>query len=99
MAQTRKPSLRQVKAPVPDYALRVELQYIEPAIWRRIIVPGSIRLGKLHFGRGLIGDTGSATFHGPKLTINASIPINLGRYDGLSGYFIIARAQRNAWQA
>ncbi|WP_429327351.1 plasmid pRiA4b ORF-3 family protein [Paraburkholderia atlantica] len=40
--------MRLVKAPVPDYVLRVELKYIKPAIWRRIIVPGSIRLGKLH---------------------------------------------------
>ncbi len=48
MAQARKSSLRLVKAPVPDYVLRVELQYIKPVIWRRIIVPGSIRLGKLH---------------------------------------------------
>lgn len=40
--------MRLVKAAVPDYVLRVELKYIKPAIWRRIIVPGSIRLGKLH---------------------------------------------------
>lgn len=48
MTQARKSFLRQVKAPVPDYVLRVELQYIKPAIWRRIVVPGSIRLGQLH---------------------------------------------------
>lgn len=48
MDQPRKPAVRRVKASVPDYVLRVELQYIKPAIWRRIIVPGSIRLGKLH---------------------------------------------------
>ncbi|KVV10226.1 plasmid pRiA4b ORF-3 family protein [Burkholderia ubonensis] len=48
MVQPRKPAVRLVKAPVPDYVLRVELKYIKPAIWRRIIVPGSIRLGKLH---------------------------------------------------
>lgn len=48
MVQARKSSPRLVKAPVPDYVLRVELQYVNPAIWRRIIVPGSIRLGKLH---------------------------------------------------
>nr|WP_322075672.1 plasmid pRiA4b ORF-3 family protein [Burkholderia cenocepacia] len=48
MVQPRKPAVRLVKAPVPDYILRVELKYIKPAIWRRIVVPGSIRLGKLH---------------------------------------------------
>ncbi|AJY27280.1 MULTISPECIES: plasmid pRiA4b ORF-3 family protein [Burkholderia] len=48
MVQPRKPAVRLVKAPVPDYVLRVELKYIKPAIWRRIVVPGSIRLGKLH---------------------------------------------------
>lgn len=48
MVQARKSSPRLVKAPVPDYVLRVELQYVNPAIWRRIIVPSSIRLGKLH---------------------------------------------------
>ncbi|WGS47018.1 plasmid pRiA4b ORF-3 family protein [Burkholderia sp. JSH-S8] len=48
MVQPRKPAVRLVKAPVPDYVLCVELKYIKPAIWRRIIVPGSVRLGKLH---------------------------------------------------
>ena len=30
------------------YELRVELEDIEPLIWRRILVPGSIKLPKLH---------------------------------------------------
>ncbi|WP_342353410.1 IS1096 element passenger TnpR family protein [Paraburkholderia silvatlantica] len=33
---------------MPDYLLRVELEYFRPVIWRRIIVPGSTRLSKLH---------------------------------------------------
>ena len=32
MVQPRKPAVRLVKAPVPDYVLRVELKYIKPAI-------------------------------------------------------------------
>jgi hypothetical protein len=30
------------------YELHVELEDIEPLIWRRILVPGSIKLPKLH---------------------------------------------------
>jgi hypothetical protein len=30
------------------YELYVELEYIEPLIWRRLLVPGSITLPKLH---------------------------------------------------
>ena len=30
------------------YELHVELEEMQPAIWRRILVPGSIRLSKLH---------------------------------------------------
>ena len=48
MAQARKTALRVVKAPAPVYQLRVELQHIKPAIWRQILVPGSIKLSKLH---------------------------------------------------
>ncbi|WP_260444777.1 plasmid pRiA4b ORF-3 family protein [Burkholderia sp. Bp8986] len=49
MAQARKPSLSQVKAPVPvpDHVLRVEPQYIKSVIWRSIIVPSSISAGML----------------------------------------------------
>lgn len=48
MVERKKPALRMIKAPVPDYVLRVELRHINPAIWRTIVVPGTIRLGKLH---------------------------------------------------
>ena len=30
------------------YTLRLELQHIEPLIWRRVQVPGDILLPKLH---------------------------------------------------
>jgi Plasmid pRiA4b ORF-3-like protein len=48
MAQTRKPALRIVNSQVPVYQLRVELLHIKPAIWRQILIPGSIKLPKLH---------------------------------------------------
>jgi len=48
MVERKKPTLRVEKASVPDYVLRVELRHIKPAIWRTIVVPGTIRLGKLH---------------------------------------------------
>jgi hypothetical protein len=48
MALARKSALRSITSPAPDYVLRIELQHIKPAIWRRIVVPGSIRLRKLH---------------------------------------------------
>jgi hypothetical protein len=48
MAQARKTALRSINSSIPDYVLRVELLYIKPAIWRRIVVPGSIKLRKLH---------------------------------------------------
>ncbi len=48
MAVTRKAPLRAVKAASPIYQLRIELLYVEPKIWRRILVPGSIKLHKLH---------------------------------------------------
>jgi hypothetical protein len=34
--------------PVPVYELRIELENIEPRIWRRVLVSGNISLGKLH---------------------------------------------------
>ncbi|MEW5837130.1 MAG: plasmid pRiA4b ORF-3 family protein [Pseudomonadota bacterium] len=40
--------MRAVKAPAPIYQLRVELLELEPTIWRRVLVPGSIKLAKLH---------------------------------------------------
>ena len=43
-----KPTLRVVKAPASVFLLKVELQYLKPAIWRRILVPSDIKLPKLH---------------------------------------------------
>jgi len=48
VAVARKAPLRAVKAAAPIYQLRIELLYLEPAIWRRILVPASIKLSKLH---------------------------------------------------
>jgi Plasmid pRiA4b ORF-3-like protein len=48
MAQTRKPAPRPVDSQAPVYQLRVELLHLKPAIWRQILVPGSIKLPKLH---------------------------------------------------
>jgi hypothetical protein len=48
MATTRKAPLRVVRAPAQIYQLRIELQYLKPAIWRRVLVPGSIKLSKFH---------------------------------------------------
>lgn len=38
----------QMRAPSKIYELYVELQYIEPLIWRRLLVPAAISLAKLH---------------------------------------------------
>lgn len=43
-----KRSVRAVKASAPIYQLRIELLDLEPTIWRRVLVPGSIKLAKLH---------------------------------------------------
>lgn len=48
MAVPRKAPPRAVKAAAPIYQLRIELLDVEPTIWRRILVPGSIKLHKLH---------------------------------------------------
>lgn len=48
MAVARKAPLRAVKAAAPIYQLHIELLYLEPAIWRRILVPATIKLPKLH---------------------------------------------------
>jgi hypothetical protein len=48
MAQTRKPALRAADSHTPVYQLRVELLYLKPAVWRQVLVPGSIKLPKLH---------------------------------------------------
>jgi Plasmid pRiA4b ORF-3-like protein len=33
---------------VPVYQLHIELKYLKPAVWRRVLVPASIKLPKLH---------------------------------------------------
>ena len=33
---------------IPTYQLKIELLEIEPLIWRRVLVPGSVTLGQLH---------------------------------------------------
>ena len=48
MAPARKPTLRTVSSPASIYQLRVELLDYKPAIWRRILVPGAIKLPALH---------------------------------------------------
>jgi hypothetical protein len=48
MAQARKTASRTIDSSAPVYQLRIELLHIEPAIWRRILVPASIKLPKLH---------------------------------------------------
>ncbi len=48
MITARKPALRAVRTAAPLYQLRIELRGIKPAIWRRIVVPSSIKLSKLH---------------------------------------------------
>ena len=45
---TTKSTLRAVKAPPPVFALRIELLRLKPTVWRRIVVPGSIKLSTLH---------------------------------------------------
>jgi len=48
VAVARKAPLRAVKTDTPIHQMRIELLDLEPAIWRRILVPASIRLHKLH---------------------------------------------------
>jgi hypothetical protein len=48
MASTRKPALRAVNSQAPVYQLHIELKYLKPAVWRRVLVPASIKLPKLH---------------------------------------------------
>jgi hypothetical protein len=35
-------------APPPIYQLHIELRDLKPAIWRRVLVPQSVTLAKLH---------------------------------------------------
>lgn len=48
MAATRRSALRAVNSVVPVYQLHIELQYLKPSVWRRVLVPASIKLPKLH---------------------------------------------------
>ena len=36
------------KQPVPIYLLRIELEHLEPTVWRQVLVPASIKLPQLH---------------------------------------------------
>lgn len=48
MNAARKTALRAVATSAPIYQLRVDLRYLKPPIWRRVVVPGSIKLSKLN---------------------------------------------------
>jgi len=48
MAVARKAPLRAVKVPSLVYQLRIELLDVEPLIWRRLLVPASVKLHQLH---------------------------------------------------
>jgi hypothetical protein len=48
MAVARKAPVRAIRSAAPIYQLHIELLDVSPAIWRRILVPGSIKLHKLH---------------------------------------------------
>jgi len=48
VAVARKAPLRAVKTAPPIYQLRIELLEVEPAVWRQILVPASIKLHQLH---------------------------------------------------
>ncbi len=48
MSAARTTALRAVATSAPIYQLRVDLKYLKPPIWRRVVVPGSIKLSKLH---------------------------------------------------
>ncbi|MCC7325341.1 MAG: plasmid pRiA4b ORF-3 family protein [Burkholderiales bacterium] len=48
MAGARKTPTRAIKIASPIYQLRIELLDVTPVIWRRVLVPGSIKLHRLH---------------------------------------------------
>jgi hypothetical protein len=48
MAVARKAPTRATKIASPIYQLRIELLDVTPMIWRRVLVPGSIKLHRLH---------------------------------------------------
>ncbi len=35
-------------APQPVFRLRIQLEEVHPTVWRRVLVPGGVRLAKLH---------------------------------------------------
>lgn len=37
-----------MKTVPPDYVLRIELLDVKPVIWRRLVVPGAIKMDRLH---------------------------------------------------
>lgn len=47
MKKTSKPTSA-AKDPGKTYQLKIELEGIAPSIWRRVMVPGKISLGRLH---------------------------------------------------
>jgi hypothetical protein len=47
-SNTRKTTLRVVESPDAVYQLRIELLDLRPAIWRQILVRGSVELSRLH---------------------------------------------------
>jgi len=48
MSKARKTPLRLVPASTHDCALHIELEDLQPTVWRRVVVPSSIRLPVLH---------------------------------------------------
>jgi|SRR5665213_2255228 len=48
MGTTRKASTRVAKSNAPVYQLRIELVDVQPEVWRRVLVPGSVKLSTLH---------------------------------------------------
>ena len=48
MTPAGKAPLRAVPVTAPIYQLRIELRYVKPTIWRRLLVPASIKLHQLH---------------------------------------------------
>lgn len=39
---------RVTRLPVLQYQLRIELKHVEPAVWRRVLLPENVTLAKLH---------------------------------------------------
>ena len=42
------PAARPVPPGQPVFRLRIQLEDVHPPVWRRLLVPGSVRLAKLH---------------------------------------------------